>query len=320
MSTAASAVSPSASLEAGAPLRIAPARWAVVGSFAIVYLVWGSTFLGIRVAVETISPLTMSAIRFLIAGSILMLAASRVRPRATLRQWGNAVLIGGLFFLFNHGFVSSAARHIPSSLTCLIIATEVPIIALLSSVLLPNQPLTRRGLFGAALGLCGVAVLFVGQGSTATSASVWACLAVLGASMSWGLGAVLSQRLDLPSDALLRAAMQMFCGGVLLAIAAFAKGEPALSLAAVSTRSMVAFAYLIVFGSVITFACYSFLLKHVRTDAVATHVFVNPLVAVAVGAWLGNEKLLPAHFVAGLFILGSVCVITLGQPRKEPAE
>src|SRR4051794_28451091 len=112
----------------------APPRWALVGSFAMIYLVWGSTFLGIRVAVETISPLTMSAIRFLIAGSILMLGASRVRPRPTLRQWGNAAIIGALFFLFNHGFVSSAARHIPSSLACLIIAIEVPIISLLSSM------------------------------------------------------------------------------------------------------------------------------------------------------------------------------------------
>ena len=318
MSTAAAAASaaPKPSFAAAAGQQAAPARWAVIGSFAIVYLVWGSTFLGIRVAVETISPLTMSAIHFLIAGTVLMLAASRVRPRPTLRQWGNAVIIGGLFFLFNHGFVSSAARHIPSSLTCLIIATEVPIIALLSSVLLKNQPLTRRGLFGAALGLCGVAVLFAGQGQGSSTASVLACLAVLGASFSWGLGAVLSQRLDLPSDALLRAAMQMISGGVLLMGATFVRGEPAFELAAVSSRSLIALAYLIVFGSVITFVCYSFLLKHVRTDAVATHVFVNPLVAVAVGAWLGNEQLMPVHLLAGLFILGSVCVITLGQPRR----
>ena len=299
-------------------VECSPSRWALYGAFAVIYLVWGSTFLGIRVAVETLPPLSMAAIRFLVSGGVLLLASSRVRPRPTLLQWRNAAVVGALFFLCNHGLVNSAARFIPSSLSCLIVATEVPIIALLSSAMLPNQPLTRAGLMGAALGVAGVVCLFVGNGSSEGAIHVFACLAVLGASLSWSLGAVLSQRLQFPSDPILRAAMQMTCGAVLLSAASLIRGEQRiLAAAAFSGRSLVALAYLITFGSVLAFACYSYLLKHVRADTVATHVFVNPLVAVALGAWLGGEQLRPAHLISGLLILASVSVITLGQRRPQ---
>lgn len=290
-----------------------PARWLLWGSFAAIYLIWGSSFLGIKVAVETLPPLSTAAVRFLISGGILLLATSRIRPRPTARHWINAAMVGALFFLINHGLVTSAARYIPSSLACLIAATQVPIIAVLSSVLLPNQPLTRRSLFGAALGLTGVVCLFVGQGFGADAASVLPCLAILGAATSWALGAVFSQRLEFPPHPVLRAAMQMMCGGVLLAGVSLIRGEAwTFDLSAVSVRSVASLAYLILFASVLAFACYSYLLKHVRTDMVATHVFVNPLVAVALGTWLAGEQLRGAHFVSGLLILASVCVITLG--------
>src|SRR5438309_4700576 len=309
--------SQAAAMPASGALPRAPSRWGLWGAFAVVYLVWGSTFLGIRVAVETLPPLSMAAIRFLVSGSILLLVSSRVRPRPTLRQWGNAAIVGALFFLGNHGLVTTAARFIPSSLSCLIVATEVPIIALLSSALLPTQPLTRAGLVGAVFGVAGVVCLFV-NGSSDGAINVFACLAVLGASLSWSTGAVLSQRLQFPPQPILRAAMQMSCGGVLLSVASVVRGEPAaVALAGFSNRSLLALAYLITFGSVLAFACYSYLLKHVRSDTVATHVFVNPLVAVALGAWLGGEQLRPAHLISGLLILASVSVITLGQRRPQ---
>jgi drug/metabolite transporter (DMT)-like permease len=306
------AVAPVDGASRGAP------RWALASAFAVIYLVWGSTFLGIRVAVETLPPLTMSGFRFLVAGSVLLVFTSRVRPRPTLREWRNAVLVGSLFFLTNHGLISNAARFLPSSIVCLIVSTEVPIIAVLSAALL-GQPLTRATLVGAALGFVGVLCLFGGHGA-AGSTSLLACLAVLGASVSWSLGAVLSQRLRFPPDAVLRAGMQMLCGGALLTIASAVRGElSAIDASAFSHRSLFALGYLILFGSVLAFACYSFLLKHVRTDAVATHVFVNPLVAVAVGAWLGGEQLQAVHLVSGALILASVVVILLGQRRKRLA-
>jgi drug/metabolite transporter (DMT)-like permease len=310
-----SSAAPSASPPAPAP------RWALWGSFSVIYLVWGSTFLGIRVAVETLPPLTMAAGRFLIAGAALLALSSRARPRPTLREWGNAALVAALFFLGNHGLVSLAARHLPSSLACLIVSTEVPMIALLSAALLPGQPLTRPGLLGAGLGLAGVGVLFADSGPGG-EVSALACAAVLGASLCWSLGAVLSQRLRFPGDAALRAGMQMACGGVMLALASALRGEPwSVSPGEVSLRSLAALGYLIVFGSVLAFGCYSYLLKHVRGDAVATHVFVNPLVAVAVGAWLGGEQLRPIHLLSGALILASVAVVTLGQRRpRAPQE
>src|SRR3954464_2131492 len=317
MSSAAYQVASAESLPRSAPVSRDAPRWALAAAFAVVYLVWGSTFLGIRVAVETLPPLTMSGFRFLVAGTVLLVFTSRVRPRPTLREWRNAVIVGALFFLGNHGLISNAARFLPSSIVCLIISTEVAIIAVLSSLLL-GQRLTRAGLAGAALGFAGVLCLFGGHGGGA-STSLLACFAVLGASLCWSFGAVLSQRLRFPPDAVLRAGMQMICGGVLLTIASALRGEmSAVDFAAFSHRSLFALGYLILFGSVLAFACYSYLLKHVRTDAVATHVFVNPLVAVAVGAWLGGEQLQAVHFVSGGLILASVLVILLGQRRKRP--
>jgi drug/metabolite transporter (DMT)-like permease len=300
------------------PLQRAPPRWALLGAFAVIYLVWGSTFLGIRVAVETLPPFSMAAARFLVSGGILLLASSTVRPRPTLVQWRNAAIVGAFFFLGNHGLINNAARFIPSSLVCLIIATEVPIIAVLSSVLLPDRPLTGRSLIGAALGIVGVFYLFAGKGGGEGATHLLACAAVVGGSFCWSFGAVFSQRLQFPPDAVLRAGMQMFSGGVLLSAASVIRGEPAaVEAAAFSSRSLIALGYLIAFGSVLAFACYAYLLKHVRADAVATHVFVNPLVAVAVGAWLGGEKLRPAHLVSGFFILASVCVISLPAVRRR---
>jgi drug/metabolite transporter (DMT)-like permease len=296
-----------------------PPRWALWSSFAAIYLIWGSTFLGIKVAVESIPPLLTAAVRFLISGTIMLLVTSRIRPRPSLRQWSSAAIVGALFFLCNHGLVSSAARFIPSSLASLIAAIQVPIIAVLSSLLLPNQPLTRQGVLGAALGLSGVLCLFVGQGAQAEMGHLWASLAILGAASAWALGAIFSQRLPFPPSPLLRSGMQMICGGILLSLVSVVRAEPwRIELAAVSTRSLVSLAYLTVFGSILAFGCYTYLLKHVRTDLVATHVFVNPLVAVALGIWLAGEHLRPAHLLAGLLILASVSVITLGV-RRAPA-
>src|SRR5438067_7103357 len=185
-SATAAASTPTVPLSA-APALVAPAgrlqpapRWALWSAFAVIYLVWGSTFLGIRVAVETLPPLTMSGFRFLVSGGVLLLVTARVRPRPSAREWLNAAFLGSLFFLGNHGLISNAARFLPSSLVCLIISTEVPIIAVLSSVLLRGQPLTRAGLAGAALGFGGGLCLFAGLGAAGGATSLLACVSGLG--------------------------------------------------------------------------------------------------------------------------------------------
>jgi drug/metabolite transporter (DMT)-like permease len=289
-------------------------------TLAKVQIVWGSTFLGIRVAVETIPPFLMAAVRFVISGGVLLAISYRSLSTVTLRQWGSACLSGSLYFLGNHGFVNTASRHMPSGLISIINATEVPMIAVLSSLLLPNQALNRRTLLGIVLGISGVAWLFMNQGLVPGENILWPSLCVLGAAICWSLGAVISQRLDLPSDSLLKAGLQMMCGGLLLTIGARVRGEMTnFHVSAFSARSILALAFLILFGSVLAFACFTWLLKRVRTEAVATHVFVNPFVAVGLGAWLANEKVQSSYLIAGALILLSVYVIIFLKPQPTAA-
>lgn len=297
------------------PSGASHARWRLIAAFAVIYVVWGSTFLGIRIAVQTLPPLQMAAIRFLISGTILVLLGGVHAKRPPLRLWANATAVGALFFFGNHSLVGTAARTLPSSIVCLIIATEVPIIALISSAFLPNKALTLRVVVGSGLGLLGVASLFMNNQPGEAALPLIPCLMVLGAACSWSVGAVVSQQLEGPSDPLLRSGMQMLMGGVLLGVGSVARGEP-LSAAAFTPRAVTALVYLIVAGSVIAFACYTWLLERVRTEAVATHVFVNPLVATALGTWLGGEALRLAQLIAGALILGSVLVITY-KPNRQ---
>ncbi|MFT3913856.1 MAG: EamA family transporter [Anaeromyxobacteraceae bacterium] len=295
-------------------------RAALVFAFAVLYLVWGSTFLGIKVAVETIPPFAMPAIRFLVSGLVLLAVRWRALAAVTARQWRNAFVLGGLFFLGNHAMVCTAAPYLPSGLGSIIIATEVPVIAVLSSLLLPGHPLTKKTLAGGALGLAGVAVLFLGTGGADGHAPVGPSLLFLGASISWSIGVVISQRLDQPADPMLRAGLQMAAGGLLLAAGSVLRGEPAALLQhGASHRSLWALAYLVTFGSILAFGCFTWLLTKVKPAQVATHVFVNPLVAVALGVWLAGERLLPVHFLAGAFILASVMVIngTFSRPSTS---
>ncbi len=308
------------------PATRRPPRWALAMAFAVIYLVWGSTFLAIRFAVESIPPMGMAAARFLLAGVVLLLFCRRAAGPglvlgATPRQWRSAAIAGSLFFLGNHGLICWAAKHIPSGLASLIISTEVPVIAVLSSLVLPGQPLTRRVVLGAGVGLSGVAWLLTSQGLKGEPGLLLPSLAVFGASLSWSCGVVFSQRLDLPSDAFRRAGMQMACGGLLLAVLSLALGEPFhIQWAAITAKSAAAMAYLVTFGSILAFGCYIWLLKHIRADAVATHVFVNPLVAVLLGTWIGGERFEPAFLVAGALILCSVAIITTGASKREQRE
>lgn len=294
-------------------------RLAILAAFAVIYLVWGSTFLGIRIAVQTLPPLSMAAIRFLVSGAVLLALGRAHVKRPPLRQWANAGAIGALFFFGNHSLVGTASRILPSSIVCLIVATEVPIIALISSAFLRNQPLTFRVVVGSMLGLLGVASLFLHNAPGEAALPLVPCLMVLGAAISWSIGAVISRRLAGPTDPLLRSGMQMTTGGVMLALGGLARGET-LTSAAFTPRALSALVYLIVLGSVLAFACYTWLLERVRTEAVATHVFVNPLVATALGAWVGGEQLRSAQVVAGVLILASVLIITFRPSSAKVAQ
>lgn len=286
------------------------------------YIVWGSTYLGILIAIETLPPFAMAAVRSLIAGTLLY-AWSRARGAAapTGRQWGNTALLGGLLLLGGNGGVVWAEQRVPSGLAALVVAT-VPLWMVWMQAGLTRLRPGRREMAGVALGLVGV-VLLVGPihlgGQTGPDPLGVAVL--LAASLSWALGSVISRRLDLPSSSLLSTAMQMLGGGALLGVVSVLAGEPGhFDPAAVSTRSWLALVYLIIFGSLVGFSAYVWLLRVARPSLVSTYAYVNPLVAVFLGWMLAGEAVTSRTLTAAAVIVSAVALITFKPRVRVPVQ
>jgi len=300
-------------------------------AFAAVYVIWGSTYLAIRFAIETLPPFLMAGARFLVAGAILY-GWARLRGHAAPSrvQWRAALIVGGLLLAGGNGSVVWAEQRVASGLAALLVST-VPLWVVVLEWLGP--PSVRGGrpgrpvVLGVAGGLLGVALL-VGPGELAGGGDVdlLGSLALVGASLSWAFGSLLSRRLPLPVSPLLSTAMEMLCGGVLLLAAGVATGEPTqLGAVPISGRSLLALVYLVVFGSLVAFTAYVFLLRHVATSKVATYAYVNPVVALVLGWALAGEELSGRTLLAAVVILGSVVLITrfrrpAAEERAEPAE
>ncbi|MGA8868721.1 MAG: EamA family transporter, partial [Candidatus Sulfotelmatobacter sp.] len=221
-------------------------------AFAAIYLVWGSTYLAIRYAVETIPPLVAAGMRHSVAGSILLALAYGRGFRPKREHWIAGVIVGALFFLVGHGSLHWAEQYVDSGMAALLIATE-PMFILVLAWLMGQQKISRLSALGLALGVAGVAVLF-GAELTVKGSSLLGLLAVLLGSLSWAMGVVISPRVKLPSDALGRTALPTICGAAMLLIAAGASGEfHATHWASITLRSWLGLAYLIVFGSVVAF-------------------------------------------------------------------
>ncbi len=282
----------------------------MVLAFIAIYLIWGSTFLAIRYAVETIPPLTVAGVRHTIAGTI-MLAWAWVRGfRPTRQQWLAAAPLGFLFFLLGHGPLHWAEQHVNSGLAALLMATEA-IFILVLGWMLGQQKINQLSLVGVGLGVVGVAVL---TGATARGSSLVGMLMVLFSSFAWSAGVVISPRLKLPSDALGRTALPTLCGAAMLLIAAGAIGEfQQISWASISLRSIFGLGYLITFGSVVAFTSYIWLLQRVPPTLVATHTYVNPVVAVILGWLLASEPLNARIVLASVAILGAIVLIRRGE-------
>lgn len=298
-----------------------PSRSAVVAAFAAVYFVWGSTYLAIRFAVATIPPFLMAGTRHLAAGAILYAFARRKgAPRPTARHWKAAAAIGALLLLGGNGLVSWAETRMASGPAALIVAS-VP----LWMVALSAAGERRRPAFpvfaGLVLGLGGIAILVLPHRSGDAVPLVPAGALVV-AALSWSIGSLWSRRAPLPKETLLATAMEALAGGAALWIAGLAGGEgSALHLRALSARSLGALGYLIVFGSVVGFSAYVWLLKVVAPDRVSTYAFVNPIVAVILGIVLGGEVLTLRVALAALAVVGAVSLILLyGSSRRAPAE
>lgn len=291
------------------------------------YIVWGSTYLGIKVAIETIPPFFHAAIRFFISGMILVVwQRSAGQSLPTRKQWISAAIIGTLLLLGGNGLVSWAEQFIPSGIAALIIGS-MPMFLVLAEAVRPHgvKP-TWRAIVGLLIGFMGIFIL-VGpaeiSGSTA-KLNPFGLLALLGACITWASGSVYSKTADLTKSSLMNTGAQMLMGSVSLLIVSLLTGElHGWDITAVSTRSIYGLTYLILIGSLVGFASYGWLLQNAPISLVATYAYVNPIVAVFLGNWIGNEPLEPRIWIAAAIIIGSVIFInSKGRPqiKKEASE
>ena len=289
----------------------------------IVWVVWGSTYLAIRVAVETMPPLLMAAVRNLVAGAIMFPAAMGARRRAiragqVVARWpSRAEWIGcatvGVLLLVANGAVGVGERTVPSGLAALLVAT-VPLWLLGIDAVLNHARLGLAPVAGLALGLVGVGLLS-GLDGGAGGVSAAGVVIILGAAAMWALGTIMARRVTIPASPALASGMELLCGGVALLVLATAGGElGSLHPAAVSWRSWLALGYLIVVGSIVAFSAYGIAVRTLPTATVATYAYVNPVIAVLLGTLILNERLTPAMFAGGALIVGAVVLVVRGSP------
>ena len=286
----------------------------------IVYVVWGSTYLAIRVGVETMPPLLMAAARSLVAGLIMFPLGLRRRRSAPLAprwpsraQW-RACAAAGVLLLVGQGVVGVAERTIPSGLAALLIAT-VPLWLLGLDAGLNRARLGRAQLAGLLVGLAGVALLSsLGGGG---HISVTGVLIVLGAAGMWALGTMTARRGTFPSSPVLATGMELLAGGAVLLVLAAATGEfGSLHLSHVSAGSWLALGYLIVIGSIVAFSAYGIAVRSLPTPTVATYAYVNPVIAVLLGALILGERLTPAMIGGGVLVVGAVVLVVRRSPSS----
>jgi len=292
-----------------AQAHTSPAKIAL--GFAAVYILWGSTYLGIRFAVASLPPFFMAGIRHLIAG-LLLYAIMRRRgaPRPTLANWRSATLLGGLLLLGGNGLVSAAEETVPSGITALMVAA-VPFWMVLLNALEKRTAPRLSVLMGLVLGVVGLAILVFPTGGHAPDHVDPVGIAMLvAATFSWGVGSLYAHRAEMPSSTFLGIGMEMLAGGALLTLTGFLTGEGAtLHLAAITSKSLLALGYLVIFGSLLGFSAYVWLLKVTTPARASTYAFVNPVIAVLLGWGLAGEVLTPRIALAGATIVAAVCLI-----------
>jgi drug/metabolite transporter (DMT)-like permease len=295
-------------------------RWKTLLAFAIIYFVWGSTFLAIRVGVREVPPFLFAAMRFLVAGLVLygwMMAHGERSPSA--RQWMSAFLLAMLIFVLDYGLLFWAEQRVPSGVAAVMLATIPVFMALSEIIFLRTQKLTARLALALLIGIGGVAVLMshslnLGGAPIGTAGAG----ALIIAAISWSVASALSRKLPLPPSKVMSSGTQMLAGGLLLALTAAALGEfRNFRPQTVSREAWLALLYLIVAGSIIAFTAYVWLIHHESPTKVGTYAYVNPVVAVLLGYFLGGESLGPRTILGTLFVLISVVVITT-TPAKKP--
>jgi len=296
-----------------------PHRWKTLLAFAIIYFVWGSTFLAIRVGVREVPPFLLAGMRFFAAGAVLY-AWMRARGTAspTRREWAASALLAVLIFVLDYGLLFWAEQRVPSGIAAVMMATIPLFMALAEIVFLRTQKLTPRLGIALLVGIGGVGVL-VGRSANLGAGAINAsgAIALVVAAISWSLAAVLTRKLPSPASRVMSSGAQMLAGGLLLTVTAAVLGEfRGFHPRAVSSGAWLALAYLIVAGSIVGFTAYVWLIHHEPPTKVGTYAYVNPVVAVVIGYALGGEAL-GARTVLGTFlVLVSVVVITT-TPRRN---
>ncbi len=300
-----------------------PAMWKTLLAFSIIYFVWGSTFLAIRVGVHEVPPLLFAAMRFLVAGIVLygwMIARGERSP--TARQWTSVSLLAVLIFVLDYGSLFWAEQRVPSGIAAVMLATIPVFMSLSEVVFLRTQRLTLRLGTALVIGIAGVAMLMAPWLHLSGSPiDTLGAAALIFASISWSVASTLSRKLSLPDSKVMSSGAQMLAGGVFLALAAAASGEfRNFHPSTVSRGVWFSLLYLIVAGSIIGFTAYVWLLHHQSPTKVGTYAYVNPVVAVLVGYFLGGEPLALRTIVGTALILVSVLAITTMSAKKPAAE
>lgn len=312
-----------------APTAPSPRRLLIVAAFAAVYLIWGSTYLGIRFAIDSMPPLLMAGTRSVLAGAVLLAWARGVRhePAAPARGWWHALVVGGGLLLVGNGGVTLAEQYVPSGLASLLVATVPMWLAVLgwaAGVGARPRPLVWLGL---ALGLAGVALLAGGPAEAPSGPAGQpghyglGTGLLLAASLTWAATSLYSKKNAIAPTVLVGVGMQMLCGGALLCAASALTGElQTLDLAHITPRAWGAWLYLIGAGSLVGFTAYAWLLQAVEPTLVGTYAFVNPVVAVALGWAFAGEHLTAAMGGGAALIVVAVALVVLGQRPKAPKE
>jgi len=303
------------SATAGAAIAAAPA-WKLWTGLWIVYIVWGSTYLAIRVMVETVPPLLGAGVRFLVAGAVMLAVLSfRRNVRPTRAQLLSALAIGILLPGAN-AVITVAEQEVPSNLAALLIAS-VPLWVLLMRRT-SGEPVSRGGIAAVLVGFAGVALLLQ-PGEQSDGASLLALGACVFGAVMWASGSFASPRLRLPGDPLVSTGWQMLLGGLVISLVGLAAGEaPDVQLETFSTRSLVALAYLIVFGSWFAFTTYAWLLQNAPISRVATYAYVNPVVAIILGMLILDEIVTPVMIVGAAIIVVSVALVVRMESARRP--
>ncbi|HEY0753550.1 MAG TPA: drug/metabolite exporter YedA [Ktedonobacteraceae bacterium] len=286
-------------------------RLAIIVSLIVLYILWGGTYLGMRVALQSFPPFLLAGIRFLIAGAV-MFAFLRARGAAmpARKEWLGTLLIGALLLVGGNGGVTFAEQWVPSGLTAVALGA-VPLWAALFAGFFGRWP-SRFEWLGLVLGFAGLLLLNLGHGLSATNPL--GTIVLLFAPISWALGSILSQRVSLPKGFMASAA-QLLCGGALLVTIGLASGE---RITQVPTWPAIwAMLFLIVGGTWIAYTAYGYLLSHVRASLATSYAYVNPLVAVALGVWLGGETLNLTGVLATIIILSGVILLSVAKERKR---